>query len=60
MLNNSDYTSHVDLTRRVHAYLRWRNANARATEVLAALRKRRAEIRAEQQRRWGRPKPRAA
>jgi hypothetical protein len=59
VLNNSDYTSHTELTRRVHAYLRWRNANARAPEVLAALRKRRAEIRAEQQRRWGRPAARA-
>ena len=60
VLNNSDYTSHTELTRRVHAYLRWRNVNARAPEVLAALRKRRAEIRAEQQRRWGRSRPRAA
>ncbi|MDH4076792.1 MAG: GNAT family N-acetyltransferase [Acidimicrobiia bacterium] len=54
------YTSHTGLTRRVHAYLRWRNDNARAPEVLAALRKRRAEIRAEQQRRWGRPRARSA
>lgn len=54
------YSSHTGLTRRVHGYLRWRNENARAPEVLAALRKRRAEIRAEQQRRWGRPRPRAA
>jgi transposase len=60
VLNNSDYTSHTGLTRRVHAYLRWRNDNARAPEVLAALRKRRAEIRAEQQRRWGRPRARAS
>ncbi|MDH4349393.1 MAG: IS630 family transposase [Gemmatimonadota bacterium] len=60
VLNNSDYTSHAGLTRRVHAYLRWRNDNARAPEVLAALRKRRAEIRAEQQRRWGRPRARAS
>jgi transposase len=60
VLNNSDYTSHTELTRRVHAYLRWRNANARAPEILAAQRKRRAEIRAEQRRRWGRPAPRAA
>jgi transposase len=60
VLNNSDYTSHTTLTRRVHAYLRWRNANARAPEILALERKRRAEIRAEQQRRWGRPKQAAA
>jgi len=60
VLNNSDYTNHTTLTRRVHAYLRWRNANARAPEILALERKRRAEIRAEQQRRWGRPKQAAA
>ncbi|MGQ0804237.1 MAG: IS630 family transposase [Actinomycetota bacterium] len=60
VLNNSDYTSHTELTRRVHAYLKWRNANARDPEILALERKRRAEIRAEQRRRWGRPAPRAA
>jgi transposase len=60
VLNNSDHPNHTVLTRRLHAYLRWRNANARAPEILALERKRRAEIRAERRRRWGRPAPRAA
>jgi transposase len=60
VLNNSDYTSHTVLTRRVHAYLAWRNEHARTPEVLALERKRRAEMRAEQRRRWGRPRPAAA
>jgi transposase len=60
VLNNSDYTNHVELTHRIHAYLRWRNAHRRDPEILALERKRRAEIRAERRRRWGRPAPRAA
>ncbi|MGQ0679825.1 MAG: IS630 family transposase [Actinomycetota bacterium] len=60
VLNNSDYSNHTALTRRLHAYLRWRNANTRDLEVLRLERKRRAQLRAEQQRRWGRPKARAA
>lgn len=56
VLANSDHPNHPVLARRLHAYLRWRNANARAPEVLAAQRKRRAEVRAEQRRRWGRPR----
>lgn len=60
VLKNSDHVSHTVLTRRLHAYLRWRNANARDPEVLRLERKRRAEIRAEQRRRWGRPAARAA
>jgi len=60
VLNNSDHTNHTVVTRRLHAYLRWRNANKRDPELLAQERKRRAEIRAEQQRRWGRPRARAA
>src|SRR5581483_9374312 len=55
VLNNSDHLNHTVLTRRIHAYLRWRNANARDPEILRLERNRRAEIRAEQQRRWGRP-----
>ena len=60
VLNNSDHANHTVATRRLHAYLRWRNANKRDPELLALERKRRAEIRAEQQRRWGRPRTRAA
>lgn len=60
VLNNSDHVNHTVLTRRLHSYLAWRNANARDPEILRLQRKRRAEIRAEQQRRWGRPPARAA
>lgn len=60
VLNNSDYPNHTVLTRRIHAYLRWRNDNARDPEVLAALRRERARVRSEKQRRWGRPQTRAA
>jgi hypothetical protein len=60
VLNNSDHPNHVVLAYRLHAYLAWRNANPRDPKVLAAERKRRAEMRAEKARRWGRPAPRAA
>jgi transposase len=60
VLNNSHHPNHVVLTRRLHAYLRWRNANARAPELLAAQRRERARIRAEQGSRWGRPASQAA
>ena len=60
VLKNSDHVNHTMLTRRIHAYLRWRNANARDPEVLRLERKRRAQIRGQQQRRWGRPAARAA
>ena len=45
------------LARRLQAYLRWRNANARHPDVLAAQRRERARIRSERQQRWGRPRP---
>jgi transposase len=60
VLNNSDHLNHVVLGYRLHAYLAWRNANPRDPKVLAAERKRRAEMRAEKGRRWGRPAARAA
>jgi len=60
VLNNSNHPNHVVLTRRLHAHLRWRNANARAPELLNAQRRERARIRAAKQRRWGRPSSRAA
>jgi transposase len=60
VLNNSCHPNHVALTRRLHAHLRWRNANARAPELLAAQRRERARVRAEKQRRWGRPATTAA
>ena len=33
-LNNSQHPNHIVLTRRLHAYLRWRNANARDPDLL--------------------------
>lgn len=39
--------------RALHAYLRWRNANARHCYVLAAERKERTRIRSEKGTRWG-------
>jgi transposase len=60
VLNNSNHPNHVVLTRRLHAHLRWRNANARAPELLAAQRRERARVRAEKGRRWGRPATKAA
>ncbi len=60
VLNNSNHPNHVVLTRRLHAHLRWRNANARAPELLAAQRRERARVRAEKGHRWGRPATQAA
>jgi transposase len=56
----SDHSSHAVLARRLQAYLRWRNANARHPDVLAAQRRERARVRSERQQRWGRPRPKAA
>jgi transposase len=60
VLNNSNHPNHIVLTRRLHAHLRWRNANARDPDLLAAQRRERARIRAEKHRRWGRPAKQAA
>ena len=60
VLNNSQHPNHTVLTRRLHAYLRWRNANARDPDLLAAHRRERARTRAEKGHRWGRPLPQAA
>ena len=59
-LGGSDHPSHTVLARKLQDYLRWRNANARHPDVLAAQRRERARIRSERQQRWGRPRPRAA
>jgi transposase len=56
----SDHPSQLVLARKLHDYLRWRNANARHPDVLAAQRRERARIRSERRQRWGRPKPKAA
>jgi hypothetical protein len=57
---NSNYPNHTVLARDMQAYLRWRNANARHPDVLAAQRRERARIRSERQQRWGRPRSMAA
>jgi transposase len=59
VMGGSDHPSHTVLARKLQDYLRWRNANARHPDVLAAQRRERARVRSERQRRWGRPKPRA-
>jgi transposase len=59
-IGGSDYPNHAALARRLQTYLAWRNANARHPDVLAAQRRERARIRSERQRRWGRPRPKAA
>jgi transposase len=55
VLNNSDHPNHTVLTRRLHAYLRWRNQNASDPGLRERLRRERARLRSERQRRWGRP-----
>ncbi|MFF2518750.1 hypothetical protein [Streptomyces sp. NPDC058086] len=44
---------HTAQTRALHAYLRWRNANARHPIVLAAQRRERARVRSKKGIRWG-------
>jgi hypothetical protein len=56
----SNHPNHTVLARHMQAYLRWRNANARHPDVLAAQRRERARIRSERQQRWGRPRSKAA
>ncbi|MEV1174539.1 hypothetical protein [Nonomuraea sp. NPDC049784] len=51
--SNSNHPNHTVQTRKFQAYLRWRNANARHPDVLAAQRRERARVRSERQRRWG-------
>ncbi|MGH3409161.1 MAG: hypothetical protein ACRDRJ_42680 [Streptosporangiaceae bacterium] len=60
VMGGSDHPSHPVLARKLQAYLRWRNANARHPDVLAGQRRERACIRSERHQRWGRPKPKAA
>lgn len=50
---NSNHRNHSVQTRSLHAYLRWRNRNARHPDVLAAQRRERARIRSEKGIRWG-------
>ncbi len=55
VLNNSDHPNHTVLTKRLHAYLRWRNEHAADPALRQRLRRERARLRSERQRRWGRP-----
>lgn len=57
---NSDHPNHPALARRLHAHLRWRNANNRHPDVLEAQRRERARVRSEKGHRWGRPKNKTA
>lgn len=52
-LANSNRPNHTAQIRALHAYLRWRNRNARHPDVLAAQRRVRARIRSEKGIRWG-------
>ena len=49
----SNPANHAALARELQAYLRWRNANARHPDVLAAQRRERARVRSEKGIRWG-------
>ena len=59
VMGGSNHPNHTVLARKLQAYLRWRNANARHPDVLAEQRRERARIRSERQQRWGRPRSRA-
>ena len=60
VIAGSDHQNHTALGRHLHQYLRWRNANARHPDVLAAQRRERARVRSERQHRWGHPTTKAA
>ncbi|MBP1781857.1 hypothetical protein J3R08_001876 [Micromonospora sp. HB375] len=60
VIAGSDHPNHTALTRKLQAYLRWRNANARHPDVMAAQRRERARIRSERQQVWRQPTTRAA
>ena len=55
VIAGSNHPNHPVLAHKLQTYLRWRNANARHPDVLAAQRRERARIRSERQRRWGQP-----
>ena len=56
VMGASNHPNHPVLARKLQEYLRWRNANARHPDVLAAQRRERARIRSERQQKWGRPR----
>jgi phosphatidylserine/phosphatidylglycerophosphate/cardiolipin synthase-like enzyme len=55
VMSGSVHPNHAVLARKLQDYLRWRNANARHPDILAAQRRERARIRSERQQRWGPP-----
>lgn len=59
VMGDSNHPNHTVLARRLHASLRWRNANSRHPNVLAAQRRERAAFRSERQQRWSRPRTKA-
>jgi hypothetical protein len=59
-MGGSDHPNHTMLARKLQDYLRWRNANARHPDILAAQRRERARVRCGRQQRWGRPNTKAA
>jgi hypothetical protein len=59
VMGGSNHPNHTVLARRLQDYLRWRNANARHPDVLAAQRRERAKVRSERPQRWGRPRTEA-
>jgi transposase len=54
VMGASNHPNHTVLARKLQEYLRWRNANARHPDVLAAQRCERARVRSERRQRWGR------
>ena len=54
VLNNSDHPNHTVLTKRLHAYLHWRNEHAADPALRERVRRERARLRSQRQRRWGR------
>jgi transposase len=54
VMGASNHPNHTVLARKLQDYLRWRNANARHPDVLAAQRCERARVRSERRQRWGR------
>ena len=54
--SGSNHRNHTVLAAAMQNYLRWRNKNARHSDVLAAQRRERARVRSERQQRWGHPR----
>jgi hypothetical protein len=52
-MGNSNHPNHTALARKLQAYPRWRNANNRHPDILAAARRERARVRSQKGIRWG-------